>query len=170
MITTRETYRKACGLDWDGVGDSANMQPLLHALARLVVEGTTGYGSYLIVDMDDVFVQFSGTPGDTELWCEAVSNAYLPKTRRLKQPQIDQLLALGFVPPTRRPGEPSAPGTSPNFGRHVDIGTEARLYDAAQLVIEALCGVYGCARDGEMKLSLRLDVWPATDPGEDEAA
>ena len=170
MDTTRETYRQARGLDWSNTLSIADTVPLLHALARLVIEGTPGAGSFLIVDAGDVFVQFSGSRGDTELWCEAVSNEYLPASHRLAQPQIDQLLALGFAPPTRTPDEPSAPGTSPNFGRHVDIGTETRLYDAAQLVAELLCGIYGCARDGEMRLSLHIDVWPATDPGEDEAA
>ncbi len=166
----RETYRRAGGLDWDGTVSIANVQPLLHALVRLVVEGTAGAGSYLIVDMEDVFVQFSGTRGDSELWCEAVSNQYLRTSRRLAEPQINQLIALGFAPLTRTPDEPSARGTSPNFGRHIDIGTETRLYDAAQLVNEVLCGVYGCALDGEMTLSLHIDVWPADVAEPDEAA
>lgn len=166
----RDEYRRARGLDWHSTIDIANTQPLLHALARLVVEGTPGAGSYLIVDLDDVFVQVAGSHGDTELWIEAVSNQYLPESRRLAQPQIDRLLALGFAPPTRTADEPSARGTSPNFGRHLDIGSETRLHDTAQLIAEVLYGVYGCAPGHEIRLSLHIDVWPATDPGEDETA
>jgi hypothetical protein len=91
MDDGRRAWRTAIGLDRQETMRDGELQPLLHALARIVVEGTPGAGSFVIIEGGGAFVQFAGTRGDTELWCEAVSNHYLDPERRLEAEQIERL-------------------------------------------------------------------------------
>lgn len=135
---------------------------LWHALARIVIEGVSGVGSYVIVEVDGAFVQFAGTRGDTELWCETVSNHYLPVEQRLGEVQIARLHELGFSSPTRAPWDEPKKGRCPNYHRRVDVGKEARLFEAGLMVFEILREAYDCAPGAEMRIELRMAVWPAT--------
>lgn len=131
--------------------------------------GVAGVGSYVIVDVGGAFVQFAGTRGDTELWCETVSNHYLPVERRLGEVQIARLHELGFSSPTRTPWDEPKKGRCPNYHRSVDVGTEARLSEAGLMVFEILREVYDFGPDAEMRIELRMAVWPKTED-EDAAA
>src|SRR6478672_2077621 len=44
-----------------------DLDPILRALARIVLHSAPGAGSYLIIECEDVYVQFCGTYGDTTL-------------------------------------------------------------------------------------------------------
>ena len=44
------------------------------------------------------------------------------------------------------------------------------MYEAAVMAVEMLHDVYGCPRDAELQIKLRMEVWDAKAPDEDAAA
>jgi hypothetical protein len=63
-----------------------------------------GEDGFLIVSLDDVYVQFMVGPGAKSLFVEAVSNDYLPAKKRLDEAGIALLLGLGFEAPEGKGG------------------------------------------------------------------
>ncbi len=77
---------------------------IARALDKLISEGTDG--SYLIVAIDEVYFQFLSI-GDLQqrrLYCEAVSNEFLPEGQKLEPEQITALVFFWALwRPSRRP-------------------------------------------------------------------
>jgi hypothetical protein len=114
----------------------------LEHLDRLMNEA--GQDSYLIVEAGDVYVQFTPGREGKGVYCEAVSNEFLPPARQLTEEQIARLEELGFEPPN---------GT-PNFSRsHAAAGPED-LRDLARLMLTVLSEVYGCDPRAMVKFNL----------------
>lgn len=120
-------------------------EQLIHNLRRLITEG--GESNFLIVSVGDVYVQFAASHGDKEVYCEAVSNEFLPHGLQLTEDKVSQLRELGF----------EEPGASPNFSRTFDVAEEAGLRELAQLTRYILSNVYGCAAQSRLRFELVLE-------------
>lgn len=67
---------------------------VLEYLNRLINEAQED--GFLILSIGDVYVQFTIEEDLSILYCETVSNQYLPQKSKLKKDQTDKLLALGL--------------------------------------------------------------------------
>ena len=144
------------------------IQPLLRCLNLLMVQGASGAGNYLIAQCNGYYVQFAGQRGDTDLYCEAVSNNYLGGAGEgapLGPRQIARIRALGFRDPmvgrrhkAVKSGKP-AKGQKVNFYRHADASSEVKLYEIAAATLTLFHDVYRCPLDADITLSLHMDAW-----------
>lgn len=100
-------------------------------------------GEFLVLDVrgSSLYVQVGATRRG--LRCETVSNAFLPPDARLDDGRVQQLLALGWRPPTAPPGAPRRrdASTPPNF--HRDFEAPAPSATAARLLVRTLAEVHG---------------------------
>ena len=64
-------------------------------LLDLMSEG--GPGNFMVVSAGDIYVQFAGSPGNTHIVCESISNEYLPKKSKMSKKDIETLQSFGFV-------------------------------------------------------------------------
>jgi len=119
-------------------------EQLVHNLRRLIKEG--GESNFLIVSVGEVYVQFAASRGDKEMYCEAVSNEFLPPELQLAEDKIVQLQGLDF----------EEPGASPNFSRTFDVAEETALRELAHLTHHILSNVYGCAAQSKLQFELVL--------------
>jgi hypothetical protein len=120
-------------------------EQLVHNLGRLITEG--GQSNFLIVSVGEVYVQFAASRGDKEVYCEAVSNEFLPPGLQLAEDKISQLRGLGF----------EDPGASPNLSRTFDVTEEAALPELARLTHHILSNVYGCDAQSRLQFELVLE-------------
>ncbi len=125
---------------------SAHEQQLIQNLKRMLTEG--GMGNFLIVSCGDAYFQFAAGRGETQIYCEAVSNEYLPRGRQLSGEQSKQLQALGFEPPDE--------GTH-NFSRNFAVAADSALSDLASRTLRILSTVYGCAESTALEFQLNLE-------------
>jgi hypothetical protein len=130
--------------DWSGFTDD-----LSHRLAKLAED------QYLIVSFEpaNYYVQFAGQ-GNSGIRAEAVSNNYLvPPYTPLTAEQAEQLVKLGWHPPTvqtpSKPNEPHKPAGSPNFFLHLLAPVDFQA--VAELATRALRDVYQVGHPGELK-------------------
>jgi hypothetical protein len=97
---------------------------------------------FLVLDVKDssLYVQVAAVRGG--LRCETVSNAFLPPDARLDDVRVEELLALGWRPPTAAPGARLRRGatTSPNFHRHLEAPASPAA--AARLIVRTLAEVH----------------------------
>jgi type III secretion system-like peptide-binding chaperone len=114
-------------------------------LWRLVTEGDSS--NFLIVSIGDAYVQFSAGKGDKDVYCEAVSNSYLPPTRLLTFEKASRIRAMGFE-------EPSDGG---NFSRTSDLSTREAAYELAKATCRIFSEVYDCSADSTFKYELVLE-------------
>jgi hypothetical protein len=77
------------------------------ALERQIIDKLTDLvsashpdGTFLIIENGDFYVQFMHTKAEYDLFCEAVSNTYLPENAQLTQEDSDRLIAMGFTAPS----------------------------------------------------------------------
>ena len=71
------------------------MDYLIEAIREITEDG--GNSNFCIVHLDDTYyIQFTGQKGGQSIYCEAVSNQFLPKAKQLTTEQEQQLLALGW--------------------------------------------------------------------------
>ena len=115
--------------------------------------GALDAGQYLILSgaRSPYYVQFA-MEADSLLWAEAVSDAFLPKGRKLGKAQKDTLVELGWrAPADDRRGRRSPRGASgsPNFqGRFKGADQFAA---AATIAVQTLCDVYGFRRPASLR-------------------
>ena len=115
------------------------------ALHKLTTEG--GDNNFVIVSCGDFYVQFASSRGSQELYCEAVSNEYLSKDKRLAPDRIDRLEQLGF----------DLDDSSSQYSRQFKISGESEVHELARTALNILADVYGCRRDSQVKLELTLE-------------
>jgi hypothetical protein len=78
---------------------------------------------------------------------ETVSNAYLPPKLQLGPDKVAELERLDF----------EVDDSDENFSRKFDVPDEAKARDLAQLTLNILATVYGCARDSKLGIELTLE-------------
>ena len=71
------------------------MDNVINAIEEITTEG--GEQNFCIIYLtEDYYLQFTGSKGSNELYCEAVSNQFLSKELQLSSTQNQQLLDLGW--------------------------------------------------------------------------
>ena len=115
------------------------------ALRKLTNDG--GNSNFVIVSCGDAYVQFAGTRGGPDLYCEAVGNEYLPKDRQLGPEKIERLEQLGF----------NLDDDPPQFSRRFKVKDEAEARALARTTLDILAGVYGCRRDSQLSIEVTLE-------------
>jgi hypothetical protein len=112
--------------------------------------------SFLIIESGDYFYQFQYYPSKEVIYCEAVSNEYLPETAALSQCASDELIALGFKPPTEKAGF--------NYQRVYYIGRgRTQLKELAETAVRVFQDIYKVSQRAEVttKFGAEDDNWPA---------
>lgn len=117
---------------------------LVRNLSRLLTEG--GNENFLIVSAGDVYLQFAASPGNKEVYCEAVSNENLPADLHLTVQKVMALNQLGF----------EDTGDLPNFSRNFDVSGEQDILELARLARSVLSDIYGCPAETKLKFELNL--------------
>jgi hypothetical protein len=102
------------------------------------LRGKPGDDSFLVVSVDDVYVQFFAPLAKQGIAVESVANEYLPAEKQLDEAGIEALLGLGFE-------RPEAEGE--NFSMDYELKNDADFALLAVLTVAAF-EVYGC-REGE---------------------
>jgi hypothetical protein len=115
-------------------------------LLDLMSEG--GPGNFMVVSAGDIYVQFAGSPGNSHILCESISNEYLPKKSKMSKKDIEALKGFGFV---------LGGDQIENFSRSYEIPTEAQARELADLTVRILREVYGVAPDGDLQIELSLE-------------
>jgi hypothetical protein len=117
---------------------------LVRNLSRLLTEGDSE--NYLIVSVGDVYLQFAASPGDNEIYCEAVSDKNFPPELQLTEQKVAQLNKLGF----------QETGHVPNYSRSFQISNEQNLTELARLTRLVLSDVYGSPPEAELRFDFNL--------------
>jgi len=115
--------------------------------------GVLEEGQYLILSgaRGPYYVQFA-MEAESLLWAEAVSDAFLPKGRKLGKAKRDALVELGWRAPagkSRRGRSHREPSGSPNFQGRFE-GTE-HFAAAATMAVRALHDVYGFRKPASLR-------------------
>ena len=123
---------------------------IARALDKLISDGTDG--SYLIVAIDEVYLQFLSTGDRDEPWiyCEAVSNEFLPDGQKLEPEQITALTLLGFVENIE----------TPNYTCDFSISDPATLTDIGRMTLQMFATIYLCPSDSEVDIDLHIEDPP----------
>jgi hypothetical protein len=113
------------------------------ALATLVRDGDEG--SFLIVSVGEVYVQFGGDRNPRSLIWEAVGDKFLPAAKRPEPERTRELERLGFRP--QRPG---------NWSQIVPFADDGTLSRLARESVRILAEVYRCPPDAHVSMELEL--------------
>lgn len=114
-----------------------NIQDLIYNLNHLVTQ--CGEGSFLIVTCDEAYMQFAAGTTRGEIYCEAVSNEFLPDDARLSPEKVDVLKKMGFVDPENS----HFSGSSPNFSCLLKIRDNDDVSKVAGWTVEVMREAYG---------------------------
>ncbi|MDP6452038.1 MAG: hypothetical protein QF898_01915 [SAR202 cluster bacterium] len=120
---------------------------IARALDKLIKEGSDG--SYLIVAIDEVYLQFLSVGDRDEPWiyCEAVSNQFLPEDQKLEPEQITALTLLGFEETIE----------SPNYSCDFIVSDTAILTDIGRMTLQMFATIYLCPSDSEVDIDLHIE-------------
>lgn len=102
---------------------------------KKLLETNSEKDSFLIIsppNHEEVYIQFLAL-SENELYCEAVSNLFLPEEFQLDEEKIRILNQWGFA----------LTGESPNFNRKFVIKNESNIEDLVNLVYRIFAEVYG---------------------------
>jgi hypothetical protein len=111
----------------------ANERIVREALQKLVNGGVRK--SYLILQSGDYYVQLKYYPEEAVLYCEAVSDYYLPEGAGLTKRAADALTAMGFREPNEQSGF--------NYSVPIDIAPgRTPLRDVAPTVVKVFQDIY----------------------------
>ena len=123
---------------------------IARALDKLISEGTDG--SYLIVAVDEVYVQFLRIGDRDEPWvyCEAVSNEFLPPDQKLEPEQITALTLLGFEETIE----------TPNYCREFMVPDTDIMTEVGRMTLQMFASIYMCPADSEVDIDLHIEEPP----------
>ena len=107
-----------------------------------------GPGNFLVVSAGDIYVQFAGSPGNSQVVCESISNEYLPKKLKITAESIDHLKSFGFT----LGGDEIV-----NFSRTFEILREEQAQEVAKLAVRILREVYGLKKTTEVQIEVSLE-------------
>ena len=120
--------------------------PLLTRLRQLVTSDQDG--GFLILSVGDYYVQFLKDSAKSTLYCEAISDTYLPPKLRLAPESVRRFLSFGFERPD---------AICPNYHISFDLNEAERfLSSMASLVVKVMAEVYDVGQNA--KLDVRLDL------------
>ncbi len=107
-----------------------------------------GPGNFLVVSAGDIYVQFAGSPGNSQVVCESISNEYLPKKLKITAESIDHLKSFGFT---------LGGAEIVNFSRTFEILREEQAQEVAKLAMRILREVYGLKKTTEVQIEVSLE-------------
>jgi len=111
-------------------------------LKELIPMGEDGF---LIVSIDDVYVQFMVAPGAKSLFVEAVSNDYLPAPKRIDAAAIAKLQSFGFEGSEEK---------GFNFSMEFELKSDTDSTVLAVLTLAVLYDVYHCPAEKPLAFEL----------------
>jgi len=126
------------------LSDSA--EEIFSGLLDLTREG--GPGNFMVISSGDIYVQFSGSPGNPHVMCESISNEYLPKKLNITKTAVKKLKDQGF----KLGGDEFK-----NFSRHFEVSTDEHARELAQLTLSILQKVYGLPKSSELQIEVSLE-------------
>ena len=107
-----------------------------------------GPGNFLVVSAGDIYVQFAGSPGNSQVVCESISNEYLPKKLKMSSESMDHLKSFGFA----LGGDEIV-----NFSRTFEIQREEQAKEVAEMTLRILREVYGLNKTAEVQVEVSLE-------------
>jgi len=115
-------------------------------LRRIQTEG--GDDNFVVFQFSpEIYIQFAGQPGESQLYGEAVSNKYLDGFQ-LDETQHARMLALGW----------KAPGKNdPNYFQNFEVTDDSRRFSVARLVLETIEQVYRIQLPIDIEVNLNLE-------------
>ena len=114
-------------------------------LRDLTREG--GPDNYMVVSAGEIYVQFAGHPGNSQILCESISNEYLPDQLKVPPKAIKKLERLGFV---------LSGDEIKNFSRTYKIANAKQARALAGLTVRIFEEVYGLTRTAELHIEVSL--------------
>jgi hypothetical protein len=124
-----------------------NHELILSIIEQLITKGLDE--NFAIFNLSkDYYIQISAVKDDTEVYCEAISNNYLPKENQLTMPQINQLKSLNWE-------EPASP--QDNYSNNFPINSASEKTELANYLIKTAATVYNCEIITEKMVDLNLD-------------
>lgn len=103
------------------------------AFQKILTEG--GESNYFTLDFaDSYYLQAASSKGANEVFCEAVSNEYLPAAKKLSESQLLKLVELGW----KKPSEGNV-----NFSTELTVNDKKDLEKIVDFVAQTLSEVYG---------------------------
>ena len=124
-----------------------NHELILSIIEQLVTKGLDE--NFAIFNLSkDYYIQISAVKNDTEVYCEAISNNYLPENKQLTMPQINQLKSLNWE-------EPSSP--QDNYSNNFPINSASERTVLVNYLMETASTVYNCEIITEEMVEINLD-------------
>lgn len=103
------------------------------AFQKILKEG--GDSNYFTLDFaENYYLQAASSKGANEVFCEAVSNEYLPADRKLSESQLSKLVDLGW----KKPSEGNV-----NFSIELTVNDKIDMDRLVDFVAKTLSEVYG---------------------------
>jgi hypothetical protein len=84
------------------------------------------------------------------LYCEAVSNEFLPEGQKLEPEQITALTLMGFVESVE----------TPNYSCDFNVSDSAILTDIGRMTLQVFVTIYLCPPDSEVDIDLHIEESP----------
>ncbi len=104
--------------------------------------------SFLIIEFgDEYYLQFMPSEQNDELYCEAVSNNYLPEMVQLSEDQIIKLIDMSWELPET---------DEDNFSQVIEIENEKSLDKIVTIIVETITKVY--LNNVNIKLSYQINL------------
>lgn len=124
-----------------------NQTLILAIIEELITKGLDE--NFAIFNLSkDYYIQISAVKNDTEVYCEAVSNNYLPENNQLTMPQINQLKNLNWQ-------EPASP--QDNYSNNFPINSESEKTALVNYLMETATTVYNCEIITQKMVEINLD-------------
>lgn len=121
------------------------MDNVINAIEEIITEG--GEQNFCIIYLtDDYYLQFTGSKGSSELYCEAVGNQFLSKDLQLSDIQNQQLLDLGWNE-----------ADFGNYSKSVRIQTGDAKMQLVKLIMETAKDVYKAPITDDTEFTIELE-------------
>ncbi len=125
----------------------SNETLILSIIEDLIYEG--GDGNFAILNLsDDYYIQLVAAKNAVQVYCEAISDNYLPDDYQLTEAQIQQLKTLKWKAPDNPIG---------NFFCTHAADSDAGRAALAAFIMQTATSVYGCPMLTEDDIDINLD-------------
>lgn len=109
-----------------------NKSLIQSAFQKILKEG--GDSNYFTVDFaENYYLQAASSKGAIDVFCEAVSNEYLPDSRKLNDAQLIRLVELGW----KKPSEGNV-----NFSVELSVNEKKDINELADFIAKTISEVY----------------------------
>ena len=124
-----------------------------NAIIKLINEGVED--CFLILSYEEFYVQFVESEEKTQLYCEVVSDEYLPKNKKISMGGKKCLKELNFQKPHEENDFYPNQDTS-NYFRYISIKNENEIIESYKLVESIFIKIFNIKKDSIVSLELYL--------------